>query len=80
MNNTFSLHWIDRNWKSRGYAKHRHLIIDTDAKVFRALENYAVPDLERMNAIEVKRKSDIDHYIKHLQAIGFKETEEEIIR
>ena len=80
MNRTLSLHWMDKNWKSRGYAKHRHLIIDMDAKVYRQLENYGEPDFNRPNIIEVVRKSDIDDYVKHLQATGFRETEEEIIR
>lgn len=80
MNNTFSLHWIDKNWKNRGYAKHRHLIVDTDARVYRQLENYGEPDFNKLNIIEVVRRSDIEDYIKHLQGVGFSETEEEIIR
>lgn len=73
MNSTLSLHWMDKNWKCRGYAKHKHLIIDMDAKVYRLLENYGVPDFNRANIIEVVRKSDIYDYAKHLQSIGFKE-------
>ena len=80
MNNIFSLHWLDKNWRGRGYANHRHLIIDTDNRVYRFCVNYVMPNFNRPDTIEVVRKSDIDDYVKHLQAMGFSETEEEIIR
>lgn len=79
-NNTLSLHYIDKNWQKRGYAKHIHLIIDYDKKVYRKVENYMLPDFTAYNHIEVKRKSDIEEYIQYLDFMGFKETDEEIVR
>lgn len=80
INNTLSLHYLDKNWQKRGYANHIHLIIDFDAKVYRKLVNFGLPNFDRQNIIEVVRKSDIDDYVEHLKAFGFTETKEEIVR
>lgn len=77
--NTLSLHYIDKHWKHRGYANNVHLIVDFDHHVYRYLVNYGMPSFGA-NRIEVKRKSDIDDYVKYLKAYDFKETQEEIIR
>ncbi len=80
VNNTLSLHYLDKNWQKRGYANHIHLIVDYDNKVYRKLINFNIPNFGRDNIIEIKHKSDIDDYIDHLKAFGFKETDEEIVR
>lgn len=79
--NTLSLHYIDKNWKrsGRGYANNVHLIIDFDNHRYRYIVNYSMPSFGA-NRIEVKRKSDIDDYVKYLKAYDFVETNEEILR
>ena len=77
--NTLSLHWLDKDWKRRGYAKNVHLIIDFDNHTYRYLVNFNIPSFGA-NRIEVKRQSDIDDYVKYLKAYDFKEVDEMIER
>lgn len=69
------LFWIDKNWAERGYADNYNAIIDMEKKVYKVYTNpfYAY---NRVEDIEVKRKSDITSYVNYLQENGFKEVEE----
>ena len=64
--------WVDKNWKSRGYANNYHLIVDMEQKKYRTYTN-TYSNCNHPDDIEVKRKSDIVDYIKYLKANGFKE-------
>ena len=69
------LFWLDNNYKKTGRtANNYNLIVDMRNKTYQQFVNpfygyYKAED------IEVKRKSDIVDYIKHLKANGFKEVE-----
>ena len=79
--NTISLHYMDKDWmrSGRGYANNVHLIVDFENHRYRYLVNYSVPQFGA-NRIEVKRKSDIEDYVKYLKAYDFIETDELIRR
>ncbi len=69
------LFWIDNNYKKTGRAANNYnLIVDMENKTYKQFVNpfyvYNKP-----KDIEVKRKSDIVDYIKHLKENGFKEVE-----
>lgn len=67
------LFWVDNNYKKTGRtANNYNLIVDMENKTYKQFVNpfygYYNPE-----DIEVKRKSDIVDYIKHLKENGFKE-------
>ena len=69
------LFWIDNNWKrDNRTANNYNLIVDMENKTYKQFVNpyygYNKPE-----DIEVKRKSDIVEYIKHLKENDFKEVE-----
>lgn len=78
---TISLHYLDKNWakSGKGCADNIHLIVDFDNKVYKYVKNCCTPSFEPGH-IEVKRKSDIDDYVKYLEKYGFIRTNKRIIR
>ena len=64
------LFWIDKRWQERGYAKNYNLLVDMDNKTYKIYEN-PFYDYHKPEDIEVKRKSDIDDYVKYLNDNGY---------
>lgn len=69
------LFWLDKNWIQRGYAKNFNLLVDFEHKTFKVYENPFLNYTSR-DDIEVKKKSDIDDYIKYLKQNNFEESED----
>lgn len=69
---TLHLYWLDKNWKSKGEANHYNLVVDLEDGTYEVYIN-SFCGYTNLNDIEVRRKSDIMDYIKHLKAEGFKD-------
>ena len=68
------LFWIDKKWEERGYANNYNLIVNMENKTYKVYVNSYIA-YNKVEDIEVKRKSDIANYVKYLKENGFKEVE-----
>lgn len=66
--------WRDKNWIRRGYANHIWLNINPESKTYRKVVTM-YENIGCNNAVEIKRKSDINDMIAYLNANGYKEEE-----
>ncbi len=66
------LWWFDTNWVKKGAAEHYIVIIDYEKGAYASYFSYNQPS--GVNAIEVKRKSDLTDYVNALGRLGFRET------
>ncbi len=67
------LYWLDTNWVKKGAAENVVVIVDFEKTAFTAYTTYTIPS--GVNAIEVKRKTDLTEYVKVLENAGFKRIE-----
>ena len=67
------LYWLDTNWVKKGVAENVVVIVDFEKSAFTIYTTYTVPS--GVNAIEVKRKTDLTSYAKVLENAGFKKIE-----
>ena len=67
------LWWFDTNWVKKGAAEHVVVFVDFEKTAFTSYTTYIVPS--GVNAIEVKRKTDLTDYVKLLENAGFKRIE-----
>jgi hypothetical protein len=70
----FHLFWIDKNWKNGRTANNYNLIVDMENKTYKVFVN-PFYGYDRVEDIEVKKKSDIVDYVEYLKLNGFKEVE-----
>lgn len=68
------LFWIDKNWKNGRTANNYNLIVDMENKTYKVFVN-PFYGYDRVEDIEVKKKSDIVDYVEYLKLNGFKEVE-----
>lgn len=69
------LFWIDKNWKKNGRTTNNYNpIVDIENKTYKVFVN-PFYGYDRVEDIEVKKKSDIVDYVEYLKLNGFKEVE-----
>lgn len=70
----FHLFWIDKNWKNGRTTNNYNPIVDIENKTYKVFVN-PFYGYDRVEDIEVKKKSDIVDYVEYLKLNGFKEVE-----
>lgn len=66
------LFYLDKEWKEKGAAENYNLSINMENRTYKIYTD-AFCGYYELEDIEVKKKSDIDEYVKYLKKNGFKE-------